>query len=215
MNADNGKISVVVIDDHPLYADSVKRVLDGHAGISVVGVAGDSETGLAMLRELTPDVCLLDVSLPGLGGLGVLTAIERDELGIRVLLISGRADSDTVYEAIARGAAGFLMKTTTAEDLRLAVERAARGELPIADEPQAALAERIREQGRADRPTLTDRELEVLTSISEGLSVNEMSKQLNLAPGTIKMHLTRLYDKLGVSERAAAVAKAMRVGLID
>lgn len=204
-----------MLDAHPLYADSVKRVLEAHAGLTVVGVAGDSETGLALLRELKPDVCLLDVSLPGISGLGVLATIEREQIPTKTLLISGQADSDTVYEAVARGAVGFVIKTTTADELRRAVEKAASGDVLFSEESQAALAERIRSQSRTDRPTLSDREFEILRAIAEGLTVSEMADQMMLAPGTIKMHLTRLYDKLGVSERAAAVAKAMRLGLID
>lgn len=209
------RISVVVVDDHPLYAESAKRVLSTRAEISVTGVAFDSDSALQLIRETKPDVCLLDVELPGIGGLGVLAAIEREQLPTRVLLISGQADSETVYEAVSRGASGFLVKTATGDELYDAVVKAARGEVLFSSESQTALASHIRERGRADRPNLSDREFEVLRAIADGESVAQIAEHMNLAPGTIKMHLTRLYDKLGVSERAAAVAKAMRMDLID
>lgn len=213
MNAE--RITVAVVDDHPLYAESAMRALSTRVNVEVIGSAEDSDSALELIRESKPEVCLLDVALPGIGGLGVLAAIEREGLPTRVLLISGQADSDTVYEAVSRGASGFLIKTATGDELYDAVVKAARGEVLFSAESQTALASHIREQGRADRPNLSEREFEVLRAIADGQSVSQIADQMNLAPGTIKMHLTRLYDKLGVSERAAAVAKAMRMGLID
>lgn len=213
MNAE--RITVVVVDDHPLYAESARRVLSARPEIDVLGIALDSDSALMLIRDTKPDVCLLDVAIPGIGGLAVLATIEREQLSTRVLLISGQANSETVYESVSRGASGFLIKTTTGDELYEAVIKAARGEVLFSAESQAALAAHIREKGRADRPALSDREFDVLRAIADGESVAQIAEQMNLAPGTIKMHLTRLYDKLGVSERAAAVAKAMRLGLID
>ena len=146
----------------------------------------------------------------------MLEAVKRDRLGTRVILLSAHVGSEVVYQAVAAGASGYLSKEAEAGQICDAVVAVARGETVLAPQIQAALAGEIqRHADLRERPALSEREREVLVRIADGLSAPEIGAQLHLSPATVKTHLQSLYDKLGVSERAAAVAEAMRRGLLE
>jgi len=168
-----------------------------------------------MIRALTPTVALLDVKMPGLDGLQVLNAIRRDDLPTRVVLVSAHLTSDLVYHAIAGGASAFLSKEADRDEICDAVAAAALGTVHLAADVQGHLAHEVQLRARNDLPHLTARESQVLGMIADGLSAPLMAERLTLSTATIKSHLQTLYDKLGVSDRAAAVAKAMRMGLLE
>ena len=154
--------------------------------------------------------------MPEVDGPGVVEAVRGDRLETRVVLLSAHVDSDVVYQAVAAGASGYLSKEAEAGQICDAVAAVARGETVFAAQVQAALAGEIqRHADLGDRPVLSEREREVLVRIADGLSAPEIGAQLHLSPATVKTHLQSLYDKLGVSERAAAVAEAMRRGLLE
>jgi two-component system nitrate/nitrite response regulator NarL len=208
-------ISVIVVDDHPLYRDSIARLIDSREDMYVVGQAGDGEQALEMIRELEPSVCVLDYHLPGRDGAGVVDVMVHEHLNTRAIILSGSGASDVVYAMIEKGAGGFLLKTAGAAEICNAIVEVAHGETVIPPDIQGGLAAEIRARHTSTRPVLSERELSVLRLIAHGDSAAEVAEQLNLAPSTVKTHLTRIYDKLGVSERAAAVAQAMRHGIID
>ncbi|KRQ20279.1 MULTISPECIES: response regulator transcription factor [Mycobacteroides] len=206
---------VVVGDDHPLFREGVVRALTGSGQISVVAEAQDGAGALALIREHQPDVALLDYRMPELDGTQVAAAVRRDELRTRVLLLSAHDDAAIVYHALAEGAAGFLSKESTRAELVSAVLDCARGRDVVAASLTAGLAGEIRKRAQPAGPSLSTREREVLRMIADGLTVPAMAKQLFLAPSTVKTHVQRLYEKLGVGDRAAAVAEAMRRGLLE
>jgi two-component system nitrate/nitrite response regulator NarL len=207
---------VVVADDHPLYRHGIVDVLKRQPDLELVGEAGDGRSALAVLRDHSPDVALLDVDMPHLNGLALLRAVTRDELSVRVLFLSGYFDSATVYEALQAGASGFLSKDATADTVCDAVRAVARGETVLGPEIQAALARELRERAPAEeRPLLSAREREILALTAEGLTSPDIGKRLHLSPATVKTHLQNAYEKLGVSDRAAAVAEGMRRGLLE
>ncbi|OHT77358.1 DNA-binding response regulator [Mycobacteroides chelonae] len=206
---------VVVGDDHPLFREGVVRALTGSGQISVVAEAQDGAGALALIREHQPDVALLDYRMPELDGTQVAAAVRRDELRTRVLLLSAHDDAAIVYHALAEGAAGFLSKESTRAELVSAVLDCARGRDVVAASLTAGLSGEIRKRAQPAGPSLSTREREVLRMIADGLTVPAMAKQLFLAPSTVKTHVQRLYEKLGVGDRAAAVAEAMRRGLLE
>jgi two-component system nitrate/nitrite response regulator NarL len=209
------KVRVVVGDDHPMFRDGVVRALNNSGYIDVVAEAEDGVSALAAIREHLPQVALLDYRMPGLDGSQVAAAVVRDELPTRVLLISAHDEAAIVYNALQAGAAGFLPKESSRAELVNGVLECAKGRDVVAPSLASGLAGEIRKQGKSDAPTLSPREREVLKLIAAGGSIPAMAKELFLAPSTVKTHVQRLYEKLGVGDRAAAVAEAMRRGLLE
>ena len=206
---------MIVVDDHPLYRDGVTRAIKARPDLDLVGEAAEGEEGLELIESLDPDVAVLDIEMPKLDGMSVLTALRRRGSECEVLFLSGSRGSEAAYDALAGGAKGFLLKGARGEQVCDAIAAVARGETVIAPEVQAGLAAGIRERAENDsRDRLTDREQEVLSGIAEGLSAQKIAERLHLSAATVKTHTSTLYEKLGVSERGAAVAEGMRRGLL-
>jgi two-component system, NarL family, nitrate/nitrite response regulator NarL len=209
------RITVVVADDHPVYREGIVRAVKERPDLQLVGEMGTGREALGAIEELRPDVAVLDMRLPGLDGRQLLNAIEREGLPTRVLFVSAYVDSEIVYAAIGGGARGYLSKEATRQQICDAVAAVARGDTVLAPEVHQGLAREIQLRASDDRPVLTAREREILRLTAEGLSGPEIGRRLFLSPATVKTHLQHLYGKLGVSDRAAAVAEAMRRGLLE
>ncbi|MDF2824843.1 MAG: chemotaxis protein CheY, partial [Mycobacterium sp.] len=208
------KVRVVVGDDHPLFRDGLVRALSSSADIEVVAEAPDGTAALKLITDLQPAVALLDHQMPGLDGSQVAAAVVRDGLPTRVLLVSAHDDPAIVYHALQSGAAGFLPKESTRAEIVNAVLECAKGRDVVAPALASGLAVEIRRRAEPTGPALSAREREVLGLIASGRSIPAIAEQLFLAPSTVKTHVARLYEKLGVGDRAAAVAEAMRRGLL-
>jgi two-component system nitrate/nitrite response regulator NarL len=213
--ATTGKVRVVVGDDHPLFRDGVVRALTSSGEVDVVAEADDGIAALALIKTHLPDVALLDYRMPGMDGAKVAAAVRGDNLPTRVLLLSAHDESAIVFQALAEGAAGFLPKESTKTEIVQGVLDCAEGRDVVPAALAAGLAGEIRRRGEAQAPALSPREREVLNFIAQGLSIPAIAAELYLAPSTVKTHVQRLYEKLGVSDRAAAVAAAMRRGLLE
>ncbi len=212
---DNRKVRVIVGDDHPLFRDGLVRALSGSGDVEVVAEAEDGLAALALIKEHSPDVALLDYRMPGLDGAEVAAAVRRDELSTRVLLVSAHDDAEIVYHALQQGAAGYLPKDSTRSEIVNAVLDCAKGRDVLAPRLASGLAVEIRRRAEPTGPQLSAREREVLSLIAHGRSIPSIAEALFLAPSTVKTHVQRLYEKLGVGDRAAAVAEAMRRGLLE
>lgn len=208
-------VRVVVGDDHPLFREGVVRALTASGQITVVAEAENGTGALELIREHRPDVALVDYRMPELDGTQVAAAVRRDERPTRVLLLSAHDDAAIVYRALEEGAAGFLSKESTRTELVGAVLDCARGRDVVAASLTAGLAGEIRKRAQPAGPSLSTREREVLRMIAAGQTVPAIARALFLAPSTVKTHVQRLYEKLGVGDRAAAVAEAMRRGLLE
>ncbi len=211
----NEKVRVVVGDDHPLFRDGVVRALVASGVVDVVAEADDGLAALALIKEHAPQVALLDYRMPELDGAQVAAAVRRDGLSTRVLLLSAHDESAIVYKALEDGAAGFLPKESTRAEIVAAVLECAKGRDVLSPTLAAGLAGEVRRRGQTAGPTLSAREKEVLDRFAQGQSIPTIAGELFLAPSTVKTHVQRLYEKLGVSDRAAAVAEAMRRGLLE
>lgn len=206
---------VVIGDDHPVFRDGVARGLSASGRIVVVSQAGDGREAFEAIREHEPEVAVLDHRMPELDGIAVARAVTRDGLPTRVLLLSAFAEGPSVYEALEAGAAGFLSKESTPLEIVDAVLAAARGEKVLPPSLAGAVADEIRFRSTNRAPALSERERQVLGMIADGKSVPTIAQELHLAPTTVKTYVGTLYQKLGVSDRAAAVAEAMRRGVIE
>jgi len=209
------QVTVIVGDDHPMYREGVVRAMKETGRIQVLAEVGDGRAALEAIREHNPAVALLDYRMPELDGLAVVTAVARDGLTTRVLLLSATEDPATVYEALSAGAAGYLTKESDRDEIVAAVISCAKGGGYVPPNMAGGLANELRQRARGDATLLSPREAEVIKLIAQGHSVPDIAKQLHLAPTTVRTHVQRLYEKLGVSDRGAAVAEAMRRRLVE
>lgn len=210
----DAQVRLLIADDHPLYRSSVERVVRLHPQLAVVGLASDGREALDRVIALEPDVAVVDLNMPGLDGLQLLDALTQEDVRTRIVILTGNLDSDQVYRAVELGAAAVLSKLVEPEALVDTLLEVASGKTVLGSEVQSLLAGEVRNRRREDRPMLTDREREVLGQIADGASVAEIAAAIHLSPSTVKSHLESLYRKLEVSDRAAAVATAMRKGLL-
>jgi two-component system nitrate/nitrite response regulator NarL len=205
----------LIVEDHPVYRVAVRSALESHPELYPIAAVSDGDEALRAIDELAPDVALLDIRLPTIDGIAVIRTLRAAQSPTKVIVLSASDDAETVYDAVEAGAAGFLTKAATADEICNAVLAAARGHSPIARDLQGLLAREIRARAEPVAGTLlTPREHEVLSLSASGESVQEIAGELFVSAATVKSHLRSIYEKLGVSSRTAAVAQAIRGSLI-
>ena len=209
------RIRVLVAHGQPLYRDGLARAIKGRPELELIGDTGHGREALDTIEAERPDVAVLDRRLVDLTGEQVLNAVGRDGLGTRVVMIAAEPEPGLVYSAIENGAAGYLTHDADAGELCDAVTAVARGGIVLAPQVQAGIAGEIRLRADYDRPFLSEREREILKLVADGLTAPEIGRRIHVSTATVKTHLQHLYEKLGVGERAAAVAQAMRRGLVE
>jgi DNA-binding NarL/FixJ family response regulator len=210
-------IRVLIVDDHPIVRDGLRGVFDGEPGFEVVGEAADGEQAVVWAAQTAPEVVLMDLRMPRMGGVEAIRRLRADQPGVRVLVLTTYDTEADVLPAIEAGATGYLLKDAPREDLIRAVRAAADGQPVLA--PTVAQRLMTRVQGPAAAPpapdALTDREVEVLRLVASGATNRESARQLFISEATVKTHLLHVYGKLGVRDRAAAVAEAYKRGLLQ
>jgi DNA-binding NarL/FixJ family response regulator len=202
-------IRIVLVDDHPIVRDGLRGMCEAERGFEVVGEAADGERAVQVAHAVTPDVVLMDLRMPGGGGVEAITRMRELGIAARVLVLTTYDTDHDIAASIDAGATGYLLKDSPREELVGAIRAAAAGRSVLSP----AIA------GRADRRTpaggeLTVRELAVLTLVAEGRPNRDVAAELFVSEATVKTHLRHVYDKLGVPDRAAAVAAAYRKGLL-
>lgn len=215
MSSRGQRLTILIADDHPVYRQGLERAIREWPELELVASSSDGREALERINQLEPDVAVVDVRMPGLDGLKIVAAAKRDGLRTKVVLLTGYEDSAAAYSALAQGAAGYVSKASDHTELCEAIVTAGRGETVIAPQFAAGIASEIQLREASDRPTLTNREGEVLKLLAEGRTAHKIGDELHLSEATVKTHLHNLYEKLGVSDRAAAVATAMRWGLLE
>jgi DNA-binding NarL/FixJ family response regulator len=203
-------ITVLIADDHPIVRDGLRGMFTGR-GFEVVGEAASGAEAVTLAERLRPDVVLMDLRMPGTDGVTAITELARLGNPARVLVLTTYDTDSDVLPAIEAGATGYLLKDAPREDLFRAVEAAARGEAVLSPAVASRLMGRMREPAREP---LSQREREVLTLVARGSTNKEAAKKLFISEATVKTHLNHVYAKLGVNDRAAAVAVAFERGLL-
>ena len=209
------RVRLLIVDDHPVVRDGLRGILEGSPEFEVVGEAGNGAEAVTRARALRPDVVLMDLRMPDVDG---VTAIKRlAELGVqaRVLVLTTYDTDADVVPAIEAGATGYLLKDSPRSDLLRAVRAAAGGEALLSPSVATRLLGQVRGQTRAPAPEqLSARELDVLALIARGCSNRDAAVRLFISEATVKTHLLHIYAKLGVNDRAAAVAVGFERGLL-
>ena len=204
-------IGLLIVDDHPVVRDGLRGMFAGDERFEVLGEAADGNEALAVARAVRPDVVLMDLRMPGMDGVTTIRALREQGFEARVLVLTTYDTDSDVLPAIKAGATGYLLKDTPREELFRAVSAAHRGESVLSP----AVAGRLMGELRAPaREELSQRELEVLGLIAQGCSNRETATRLFISEATVKTHLLHAYAKLGVRDRAAAVAAAYARGLL-
>jgi DNA-binding NarL/FixJ family response regulator len=205
-------IGLLIVDDHPVVRDGLSGMFASAAEFSVLGTASDGAEAVRLAQALRPDVILMDLRMPGLDGVAAITELARRGVAARVLVLTTYDTDGDVLAAIEAGATGYLLKDAPRAELVRAVRAAANGEAVLAPSVAARLMSRVRTPEPAD--PLSSRELEVLELVAAGNTNREAAARLFISEATVKTHLLHIYEKLGVSDRAAAVAEAFNRGLL-
>ncbi len=208
---------VLLADDHRMLRDSLRRSLEEH-GFDVVGEAADGAEAVRLAQSLTPDVVLMDVSMPNLDGVEATRQIARVMPASQVVMLTMHADGDVMARAIQAGAVGYLVKDCSIEDVVSAVHLAASGESVLSPELATSMLADVKKgargAGNGDTPTISAREEEVLQLVADGMSLPEVAAALYISVKTVKNHLASIYAKLDARDRTQAVLRAVRMGII-
>jgi DNA-binding NarL/FixJ family response regulator len=202
------KITVLLVDDHPLVRRGFRRIIEDEAGITIIGEAGDGSEAIGMVRELHPKVVLMDCTLPGMDGLLATAEIVKSCPGTAVLMCSMHTEKTWIRRAMEAGARGYVTKGAVDLELAGAIRRVAAGELVY----EASAPDRRAATGR-QKPNLSPRELQILQLIVEGKSNPEIARQLRLSANTVATHRSNIMNALRIHKTAELVAYAVRNGL--
>jgi DNA-binding NarL/FixJ family response regulator len=211
------RLRVVLADDHALVRSGISALLDPLDGVEVVGEAADGAAAVALVAALSPDVVLMDITMPTMNGLVATQRLARDFPNVRVLILSVHADEEFVREALRAGAAGYLLKDASTDELQLALQAVSAGDLYLSSRVSKSIIADVlgarQRGGGAGRLTLRQRE--VLQLIGEGYSTRAIADRLGLSPKTVETHRAHLMKRLGVSDVAGLVRHAIRLGLVS
>ncbi|WP_199545829.1 response regulator transcription factor [Streptomyces sp. N35] len=215
MTSTDATITLLIVDDHPVVRDGLRGMFLSAPGFEVLGEASTGEEAVALTAGLDPDVVLMDLRMPGGGGVAAIAELARTGARAKVLVLTTYdTDSDTL-PAIEAGATGYLLKDAPRDELFTAVRAAAEGRTVLSPAVASRLVSRVRTPAPAPGGTpLSAREREVLILVARGTSNREIARELFISEATVKTHLTHLYAKLGVKDRAAAVAAGYDRGIL-
>jgi DNA-binding NarL/FixJ family response regulator len=216
MEKSSTRVRVIVVDDHTLFRRGLISLLSDFDDIQVVGEAGDGNQAVDLISIAKPDVVLLDLNMPVMNGISTLAAVRALNLPVHILMLTiSQADEDLIG-AIRSGADGYLLKNTEPEELRKSILRVYHGQAVLSPEVTASVLHALSRKTSTSSPSLlSDRELEVLYCLSDGLSTSQIGSRLFISENTVKTHIRHILEKLESSNRAEAVSKATQLGLIS
>lgn len=208
----NATIRVVIADDHPIVRQGLVALLQDEADIEVVADVADGRAALAAVSTEQPDVVLMDLRMDEMDGVEATRNVRERHPSVAVLVLTTYDTDEAIVRAVEAGAVGFMLKDSPTDDLVDAVRRAAAGETVLAPAISRRLVDR---QHKVSPDALTSRELDVLRKVADGNTNAEIAELLHIGEATVKTHLIRIYEKLAVSDRAAAVARAFERGILS
>ena len=207
-------IRVFVVDDHLMIREGLRLILESEPGLEWVGEAEDGEVFLAAVAEAAPDVVLMDVRMPRMGGLETLRILKKRAPDIGVVMLTTFDEEEQLVAAVRSGARGYLLKDVDRETLFRSVRAVARGEALLDSQALETVLAGEADAGGGHESALTQREDEVLRALVEGASNKSIARSLEISERTVKAHLTSIYEKLGVQSRTEAVARALQDDLL-
>ena len=208
-------VRLAVVDDHALFRRGLIGLLSEFKGFEVVGEAANGEDALKLLATLNPDMVLLDINMPGMGGIETLKALRKSDPGLPVLMLTVSQEDNDLLGAIAAGATGYLLKNTEPDVLERTLREVVSGKSVLAPEMTAKLFNVLRRSTTASEDTLlSERELQVLRCLARGLTTAQTSLELFISENTVKTHTRHILEKMGVNNRVEAVARAMESGVL-
>ena len=213
------ELRVLVVDDHDLFRTGLRNLLE-EEGVNVVGEAENGETAIRLASDLTPDVVIMDLNMPGAGGVETTRRLSNLAPLSRVVVLTISADDDDVMNAVMAGACGYLLKDSSIQELIAGIRAASEGESLISPQIAAKVLQRLRAQSKdADaaeviRAELSDRELEVLKLIANGKDNAQIARELFISPKTVKNHISNILMKLQIENRIQAAVYAVRSGIV-
>jgi DNA-binding NarL/FixJ family response regulator len=208
-----GAIRVFVVDDHLVVRAGLRSIIQSEPGFEWVGEAGDGETFLSCLDSARPHVVLMDIRMPGMGGVEALRRAKERTPGIGIVILTTFDEVDLLVAAVRNGANGYLLKDAGRDAILQGIQAAARGDVLFASGVLDTVLAAPARPATEDSPTFTPREEDVLRELANGSSNKRIARRLNIAERTVKAHLTSIYAKLGVKTRTATVAWALQHGL--
>jgi len=217
--AQDKRIRVLLADDHAVFREGVRLLLETQGGFEVVAEAATGDEAVELVRSLRPDIVLMDIGMPGMNGLDATRLIREEDAEARVLILTMHGTDEYFFSALDAGAAGYVLKEAASSDLVSAIESVHRGGMFLYPSLAARLVEEyLRRVGsgeeRSTYDELTAREQEVLQLIGEGLTNQEIADRLNISPHTVQTHRVHIMNKLGLHNRAQLVSYAARLGLL-
>jgi DNA-binding NarL/FixJ family response regulator len=207
-------IRVLIVDDHALVRRGLSDLLGGADGVEVVGTVDDGSGAAAAVAELTPDIVLMDLSMPGLDGVEATREVLQARPETRVIMLTSFSENARILAALEAGAVGYLLKDSEPEDIIKALRDSTAGGVPLSPKAAAALLPANRPAGAATADAFTSREREVLSLVAMGLPNKSIARRLGISEKTVKAHLTRVFTVLGVSDRTSAALWAQRQGMV-
>ena len=202
-------IRVLCVDDHPIMREGIAAIVDGQDDVVSVGEAADGKSAIEQYRTLRPDVVVMDLRMPGLGGVEATTQIRREFPTARIIILTTYEGDEDIHRALAAGAQGYLLKHAVSKELLDSIREVYSGRRHITPAMAARLAE------HTPRVGLTSRELEVVHLIATGLRNKEIGAKLDITEGTVKIHIKNIFGKLEVIDRTQAVVSASQRGFIQ
>ena len=203
------KIRVLIVDDHSLVTEGLANIINYDPEMTVVAQAEDGQQAIAQYREHQPDVTLMDLKMPRMGGVEAITAIRAEFKSARIIVLTTYNGDEDIYRGLQAGAQGYLLKDAKPNELLNAIRIVHSGQQYVSSAVASKLVERM------NNPILSERELEVLRLMAQGLSNQDIGTALKIGESTVKSHVTRILSKLGVSDRTQAVIVAVKRGLVS
>ncbi|HEX7117935.1 MAG TPA: response regulator transcription factor [Longimicrobiales bacterium] len=210
------RIRILLVDDHAVLRAGLRALLNAEPDMKVVGEAATGEEGIERARALVPDVVVMDLSMPGIGGLEATRRIAALEQATRILVLTVHAEEEYLLPVLEAGGSGYVTKTRADEDLTQAIRAVARGEVFLYPSATKLLLQRYKEAGEEKSPLapLSEREREVLSYTAEGYSSSEIGEKLFISPKTVDTYRSRIMEKLGLKHRSELVRFALKTGLL-
>ena len=220
MDSTKAQARILIADDHPIFRDGLKRLLEAERGFKVIGEACDGVEAVSLVRQLRPEILLLDLAMPRRPGLQALRELSTESFSVRVILLTAAAEKEQIVEALQLGARGVVLKDSATQILLKAIHAVMNGEYWVGRESVSNLVQYLRSlidsssaASRQKRYGLTPRELEIISAVVAGYANKEIAEHFKISEDTVKHHLSNIFDKLGVSTRLELALFAVNQGL--